>query len=112
MSVGESGGSTDRIGSGSTSVANRYPHKPVIITEAGWTTVSNGRGIPPSLANEANQNRYIHELMSWAAKMGIVTFIFEAFDEAWKGSEDPNEPEKHWGLYTQERKPKQVMAGM
>ncbi len=93
------------------SVANRYPDKPVIITEAGWTTMSNGRGIPPELANEANQKRYITELMNWSAKMGMLTFIFEAFDEEWKGSADPHEPEKHWGLYTQERKPKAVAAG-
>ncbi|MEW6564641.1 MAG: glycosyl hydrolase family 17 protein [Spirochaetota bacterium] len=88
------------------SVANRYPDKPVIITEAGWTTVSNGRGIPPALANEENQKRYIDELMTWSAQTGIVTFIFEAFDEEWKGSADPQEPEKHWGLYTKDRKPK------
>ena len=34
--------------------------------------------------------------------------MFEAFDEPWKGSPDPNEPEKHWGLYTEQRKPKLV----
>lgn len=88
------------------SVANKYPEKPVIITEAGWTTMSNGRGIPPDLANDANQKQYIAELHRWASHMGIVTFIFEAFDEAWKGSDDPCEPEKHWGLYTQDRTPK------
>jgi exo-beta-1,3-glucanase (GH17 family) len=27
------------------SVADCYPGKPVVITEAGWTTASNGRGI-------------------------------------------------------------------
>jgi exo-beta-1,3-glucanase (GH17 family) len=90
------------------SVANRYPDKPVIITEAGWTTASNGRGIPPALANEENQKRYIDELMTWSAQTGIVTFIFEAFDEEWKGSADPQESEKHWGLYTTNRKPKLV----
>ena len=35
--------------------------------------------------------------------------MFEAFDEPWKGSPDPLEPEKHWGLFTVERVPKQVM---
>lgn len=88
------------------SVANRYPDKPVIITEAGWTTVSNGRGIPPSLASEENQKQYLAELMHWSAQMGILTFVFEAFDEAWKGSDDPDEPEKHWGIFYQDRKPK------
>ena len=33
-------------------------------------------------------------------------FVFEAFDEPWKGSADPLEPEKHWGLFTVERQPK------
>jgi len=78
----------------------------VIITEAGWTTVSNGRGIPPSLASEENQKKYLAELMHWSAQMGILTFVFEAFDEAWKGSDDPDEPEKHWGIFYQDRKPK------
>ena len=31
------------------------------------------------------------------------------FDEPWKGSDDPNEPEKHWGLYTVDRQPKRAM---
>ena len=34
---------------------------------------------------------------------GILTFVFEAFDEPWKGSPDPLEPEKHWGLFTVDR---------
>ena len=29
------------------SVVNHYPGKPVVITEAGWTTTANGRGIDP-----------------------------------------------------------------
>ena len=37
--------------------------------------------------------------------------LFEAFDEPWKGSPEPDEPEKHWGLYTVDRKPKAVLAG-
>jgi exo-beta-1,3-glucanase (GH17 family) len=32
--------------------------------------------------------------------------VFEAFDENWKGSPDPEEPEKHWGLYGVNRQPK------
>ena len=37
--------------------------------------------------------------------------MFEAFDEIWKGSPDPLEPEKHWGLYTVDLQPKQVVRG-
>ena len=35
--------------------------------------------------------------------------MFEAFDELWKGSPDPMEPEKHWGLFTVDRRPKLAM---
>ncbi len=93
------------------SVAQRYPGKPVVITEAGWATQSNGRGIPKENANEAFQKQYVEELTAWSAKRGVLTFVFEAFDEPWKGSPEPDEPEKHWGLYTVDRKPKAVLAG-
>ena len=91
------------------SVANHFPDKPVIITEAGWTTGSNGRGIEPENASEELQARYYQQLMEWTKQEGILTFVFEAFDEPWKGSSDPNEPEKHWGLFYVDRTPKPVM---
>ncbi|MDP3234527.1 MAG: glycosyl hydrolase family 17 protein [Myxococcales bacterium] len=91
------------------SVAKKYPGKKVVITEAGWATRSSGRGIPVANANEAFQKQYIEELTAWSVKRGILTFLFEAFDEPWKGSEHPDEPEKHWGLYTVDRKPKPVL---
>lgn len=91
------------------SVVNHYPDKPVVITEAGWTTASNGRGIEPGNASEELQARYYEELLEWTTKEKILTFVFEAFDEPWKGSPDPLEPEKHWGLFTVERTPKLVM---
>jgi len=89
-------------------IAEKYPHKPVIITEAGWTTKSNGRGMPPENANEELQKIYLDQLEKWTTENEILTFVFEAFDEPWKGSEDPNEPEKHWGLYGVDRKAKMV----
>jgi len=91
------------------SVANRYPHKPVVITEAGWATNSNGRGITPENANQELQAIYYEQLIEWSNRNNILTFIFEGFDENWKGSSDVMEPEKHWGLFTIDRKPKLVM---
>lgn len=88
------------------SVANRYPNKPVVITEAGWATNSNGRGIDPQHVNEENQKIYFDELMKWTDAENILTFYFEAFDEPWKGSDHPLEPEKHWGLFRENRTPK------
>ena len=43
---------------------------------------------------------------------GILCFVFEAFDEPWKGSPDPLEPEKHRGLFTVDRKPKLAMQAL
>ncbi len=90
-------------------VAGLYPDKQVVITEAGWTTASNGRGIEPHNASESLQARYFEELTAWARAENILTFVFEAFDEPWKGSPDPLEPEKHWGLFDVNRQPKAVM---
>ena len=93
-------------------VAEKYPDKIVAITEAGWATNSNGRGIMPHNVNEINQQAYFNELMEWADKENILCFFFEAFDENWKGSPDPLEPEKHWGLFTTTRKPKLAASHM
>jgi len=93
-------------------VADTYPHKPVVITEAGWTTYSNGRGICPSNVSEEFQSIYYNDLMDWSMDADILTFVFEAFDESWKGSNEALEPEKHWGLFTVNRKPKKVMQGL
>ncbi|MFO1393152.1 MAG: glycosyl hydrolase family 17 protein [Steroidobacteraceae bacterium] len=91
------------------SVAKMYPDKPVVISEAGWTTNSNGRGIQPENSSQDLQAIYYRDLMDWSRAEGILTFVFEAFDEPWKGSPDPMEPEKHWGLFTVDRLPKKVM---
>lgn len=90
-------------------VARKYPDKPVIITEAGWATNSNGRGIDPHNVNEEYQKIYFEKLMEWVEKENIMIFFFEAFDESWKGSPEPLEPEKHWGLFRIDRTPKLAM---
>ena len=90
-------------------VANKYPDKLVVITEAGWATESNGYGIPQDNVNDDVQKIYYKALSHWSTSQSILTFVFEAFDEPWKGSDDPKEPEKHWGLYTVDRKPKLAM---
>ena len=92
-------------------IADRYPGVPIAITEAGWTTRSNGRGIDPDNASVDLQTRYYRELSKWSDDNRVLTYVFEAFDEPWKGSPDPNEPEKHWGLFTVDRRPKPVMHG-
>ncbi len=94
------------------SVATLYPDKPVVITEAGWATNSNGRGIRPDNTSEDLQAIYYEDLMAWSREADILTFVFEAFDEPWKGSPDPLEPEKHWGLFDVDRRPKKAMKSL
>lgn len=93
-------------------VANAYPNTPVIITEAGWATNSNGRGIEKHNVSQRLQRIYYNDLMEWTDREKIITYVFEAFDETWKGSAHPLEPEKHWGLFNMDRTPKQVVRNL
>lgn len=90
-------------------VANAYPNIPVVITEAGWATNSNGKGINSENVNEEYQKIYYNDLIEWSTQENVLTFYFEAFDENWKGSSEPLEPEKHWGLFKTDRTPKLIM---
>ncbi|MEY4384926.1 MAG: hypothetical protein RLY20_209 [Verrucomicrobiota bacterium] len=89
-------------------VRNTLPKAKLVITEAGWATTAKEFG---ERASDEKEKRYYHDLYAWAAKMNITTFFFEAFDEDWKGDADPLGAEKHWGLFTVDRKPKLVMQG-
>lgn len=83
------------------------PQSRIVVGEAGWATVASEFG---KRASEENQKRYVDELMAWAKRNNVTTFIFEAFDEDWKG--DPSDAlgaEKHWGLFTVDRKAKLAM---
>lgn len=94
------------------SVARHYPGKTIAITEAGWCTNSNGRGMNAEHAVQELQAIYHQDLMDWTRAEGLLCFVFEAFDETWKGSPDPLEPEKHWGLFTVDRRPKLVVQDL
>lgn len=88
------------------SVQEKYPDMPVVIAEAGWATKSNGNGIDPLNVSEDHQRKYFEYLMNWTEEEHILSFFFEAFDEDWKGSNEPLEPEKHWGVFNLDRTPK------
>lgn len=81
-----------------------YPDKQVIFTELGWS--SNARDEQKvGKATEENQTRYLKEITEWFEAEKIIGFIFEAFDEPWKG-EDVASCERNWGLYYVDRTPK------
>jgi exo-beta-1,3-glucanase (GH17 family) len=88
-------------------VRTALPQSRIVITEAGWATVAKEFG---ARADEVKQKQYYHDLFAWAGKMSITTFFFESFDEDWKGDAgDPLGAEKHWGLFTVDRKAKLAM---
>ncbi len=87
-------------------VRKANPKLPIAIGEAGWATVASEFG---ARASQTKQKRYYQELMGWARTHNVTVFFFEAFDEDWKGNPaDPLGAEKHWGLFTKERRPKLV----
>lgn len=89
-------------------VKDSIPDAKIVITEAGWASVASEFG---ERASEEKQLAYYSDLMQWSEDMNITTFFFEAFDEDWKGNPDNMMgAEKHWGLFTVDRKPKKVVS--
>ncbi len=88
-------------------VRDSIPESIIVISEAGWASVASEFG---ERASEEKQQQYYNDFMKWSSEMNITTFWFEAFDEDWKGKpDDMMGAEKHWGLFTVDRKPKKVM---
>ena len=85
-----------------------YPDKPVIFTEFGWATSADQKMVEGD-ANEINQLHYLNEMLTWGEQHQVIMFLFEAFDEPWKGGNNPQEAEKNWGIYFENRQPKQYM---
>ncbi len=86
-------------------------NKPVHIGETGWASFSNGfYGDAGSKAtDEYKEALFYHKMRDWTNAEGISCFYFEAFDEPWKGGEEPGDSEKHFGLFTVEGKAKYVL---
>nr|WP_321222600.1 glycosyl hydrolase family 17 protein [uncultured Psychroserpens sp.] len=82
--------------------------KTIHIGETGWATISNGYyGKEGSRAtDEYKQNFYYKYIREWTANEGIACFYFEAFDEKWKDSQNPEGSENHFGLFTIDGKAK------
>jgi len=95
-----------------------HPDKTLVLGEIGWATkydsTKNGDGQQGSLikgeVSYAAQEKFLLELSRWIDENQVTTFLFEAFDELWKGggeNSSPNEIEKHWGVFYENRTPKE-----
>lgn len=89
-------------------VKEAYPDKQVIFTEIGWSSRPAVHMVPEHATAEA-QAKYFTEVIDWLEKEQIVGFLFEAFDEPWKGSKLESS-ECNWGMYYENRTPKPFMA--
>jgi exo-beta-1,3-glucanase (GH17 family) len=89
-------------------VRDAHRGKTIVMGEAGWASFANNAKNVPGAGNETKQQRYYEELTAWAKANGVTVFVFEAFDEPWKGSGT----EGHWGLFNEDRTAKQVMRGL
>ncbi|KAI9593942.1 glycoside hydrolase superfamily, partial [Syncephalis fuscata] len=74
--------------------------KPGIISETGWPT--NGASKGSAVPSVANLQSYIDNFLCQTQAKNIPCYFFEAFDAAWKTSEEA--VEKSWGLLTKDRK--------
>lgn len=95
----------------------RHPQKLIVLGETGWATNYNpdkkGPGQQGSLikgeVSFKAQEKFLSGLYEWINKTKVTTFLFEAFDEPWKGGGErsgPNEIEKNWGVFFENRTPK------
>ncbi len=94
-----------------------HPEKQIVIGEIGWATKYNpdktgdgeqGSLIKGDVSVEA-QEKFLIELDEWIKENKVTTFIFEVFDEPWKGGGEnsgANEIEKNWGVFYENRTPK------
>lgn len=88
-------------------IRRAMPDARMVIAEAGWPSTASEFG---PRASQDKQKQYYELLTGWAEANNVTTFVFEAFDEDWKGNPDnPAGAEKHWGLFDIERRPKKVM---
>lgn len=96
-------------------IGEEHPGLTPVMGETGWATEldeeSDGEQatIIKAPAGEAEQKVFYDAFTAWAEQADQAYFYFEAFDEPWKGGDDPRDVEKHWGLFNVDRTPKKAM---
>ncbi|MCF7919401.1 MAG: glycosyl hydrolase family 17 [Candidatus Cloacimonetes bacterium] len=92
--------------------------KQIVLGEIGWATSYNSEKKGPGeqgtlIKGEVSlkaQETFLMELHNWVSSNQVTTFLFEAFDEPWKGGGEAtaaNEIEKNWGVFYEDRTPKE-----
>jgi len=98
-------------------IQSTYSDKVIVLGETGWATIYNAEKTGPDeqgtlIKGEVStraQGEFLIALNKWVEDNLITMFLFEAFDEPWKGGGEasgPKEVEKHWGVFFEDRTPK------
>lgn len=97
-------------------VVAHFPKHPVVIGESGWATSMHRGGEEAQWIKgqpgKAEQTKFTADYLAWTTEDKIINFLFQAFDEKWKGGDHPKEVEKHWGVYYSNRTPKPAVASL
>lgn len=91
-----------------------HPQRQLVLGEIGWATNYNPEKTGPDeqgtlIKGEVSlpaQEKFLIALDNWIISHQVTTFLFEAFDEPWKGGgneEEPSEIEKNWGVFYEDR---------
>jgi len=98
-----------------------HPDRLIAVTETGWATLydpeKNGPGeegaqVKTEVSLKA-QEYFLEQFNNWVEANQVSTFLFEAFDEPWKGGgvqSGPDVMEKHWGVFYEDRTPKESLS--
>ena len=88
---------------------------PIVIGEAGWKAVPTGD--LTFLAHPVNQKMFYDRLLAWGETSKssggpLAIFYFEAFDEPWKATANPNFNDDGWGLFNVARQARYVVQSL
>lgn len=97
------------------SIAAMHPDRRIVVGETGWATQRGTEGDQGKLikgtVGEAEQAIWLRDFRAWARRDRLTAFVFEAFDENWKGGAGADDVEKHWGFHRADRTPKRALEG-
>lgn len=79
---------------------HRFPGKRIVITETGWPSDGETRGL--SEAGLAHQQAYYRDFAARARAEGVDYLIIEGFDQPWKAVHE-GRVGAHWGIFTAQR---------
>ena len=83
--------------------------KCVVVSETGWP--DSGNTVQDAVPTPEAAARYLADFCSWANRNNAPYFLFEAYDEPWKGTASVPQ-EAHWGLLAKDGLKEQAIEAL